>query len=67
MVDQFSSLAVLTIASHGDARERDVWSEVAGELSNYEMFWRELIVMLTNRIVPVLPGKNYRKACTNLP
>jgi hypothetical protein len=53
MVDDFSDLSVLTIAAHGDARERDVWPSVAGTLSNYELFWRELIVLLTNRIVPV--------------
>lgn len=54
MADDFSGLSVLTIAAHGDARERDVWPDVAGTLSNYEVFWRELIVLLTNRIVPVV-------------
>lgn len=53
MTDDFSSLSVLTIAAHGDARERDVWRDVAGALSDYETFWREFIVLLTNRIVPV--------------
>jgi hypothetical protein len=53
MADDFSGLSVLTITKHGDARERDVWHDVAGALSNYETFWRELIVLLTNRIVPV--------------
>ena len=50
MADRFSELSVLTIAAHGDARERDVWGDVACTLSNYETFWRELIVLLTNRI-----------------
>lgn len=53
MTDDFSGLSVLTIAAHGDAKERDVWHDVADALSNYETFWRELIVLLTNRIVPV--------------
>jgi hypothetical protein len=52
MADDFSGLSVLTIGAHGDARERDVWPDVAGTLSNYEAFWRELIVLLTNRIIP---------------
>src|SRR5258708_8977208 len=52
MQDAFAGLIVLNIADHGDARERDVWPEVAGALSNYETFWRALIVLLTNRIVP---------------
>lgn len=52
MADEFSHLAVLTIAEHGDAREREIWPEVAKNLSNYETFWRQVIVLLTNRIVP---------------
>jgi hypothetical protein len=51
MADDYAGLAVLTLASHGDARERDLWPDVASTLSNYEMFWRDLIVLLTNRIV----------------
>jgi hypothetical protein len=38
MVDDFSGLSGLTIAAHGDARERDLWPDVAGPLSNYETF-----------------------------
>lgn len=52
MADDFADLATLTITDHGDARERAVWPEVVGHLSNYEVFWREMIVLLTNRIVP---------------
>lgn len=53
MADRFSGLSVLTIAAHGDAREQDVWGDVASTLSNYETFWREFIVLLTNRITTV--------------
>ncbi len=53
MAGRFSGLLILTIAAHGDARERDVWGDVGSTLSNYETFWRELIVLLTNRVVPV--------------
>jgi hypothetical protein len=52
MADDYADLALLTLAGHGDARERDVWPGVATSLSNYETFWRELIVLLTNRVVP---------------
>jgi hypothetical protein len=53
MANRFAGLSVLTVAAHGDAREQDVWRDVASTLSNYETFWREFIVLLTNRITPV--------------
>ena len=66
--DQFSSLALLTIAGHGDARERDVWPEVAKDLSSYATFWRELIVLLTNRIVPnVADGSEWIRLRPEIP
>jgi hypothetical protein len=48
----FTGLEVLNIQDHGDARERDAWTTVAADLCNYELFWRTLIVLLTNRIEP---------------
>jgi hypothetical protein len=52
MEDTFTALNVLNIRNHGDARERDTWPTVADALSQYEQFWRTLVVLLTNRIVP---------------
>jgi hypothetical protein len=68
MTDDYSGLAVLTLACHGDARERDVWRDVAGTLSDYEMFWREFIVLLTNRIVPgVATGPQWIRLRQSIP
>jgi hypothetical protein len=47
MADPYAGLAVLTLARHGDTRERNVWPDVASSLSNYEIFWRELIVRVS--------------------
>ena len=55
MIDTFTGLDVLNIGDHGDARERDIWPTVATALSQYEPFWRTLIVLLTNRIEPNIP------------
>jgi hypothetical protein len=52
MADDYAGLAALSLLDHGDARERDMWRDVSGSLSNYQTFWRELIVLLTNRVVP---------------
>jgi hypothetical protein len=67
MADDFAGLASLTLAEHGDARERDVWPDVAVTLSNYEVFWRELIVLLTNRIVPGLAGPDWIRLRESIP
>jgi hypothetical protein len=48
----FAGLNHLNIRDHGDARERDLWPTVAVALSQYESFWRALIVLLSNRIEP---------------
>jgi hypothetical protein len=55
MKDSFTELDVLNIHDHGDARERDIWPTVSIALSKYELFWRTLIVLLTNRIAPSIP------------
>jgi hypothetical protein len=68
MADDYAGLAVLTVAYHGDARERDVWPDVASTLSNYEMFWREFIVLLTNRVVPgVAAGPQWIRLRESIP
>jgi hypothetical protein len=53
MADDYDGLAILTLACHGEARERDFWPDVSSRLSNYDVFWRDLIVLLTKRIVSV--------------
>jgi hypothetical protein len=50
MTDRFAELDGFNIRHHGDAREKDLWPTVASALSNYELFWRALIVLLSNRI-----------------
>lgn len=56
MEQEFAALDRLNLRDHGDAREREIWSDVGVYLSNYELFWRALIVLLTNRIVPGIPA-----------
>jgi hypothetical protein len=55
MSDNFAALDGFNLLHHGDDRERDLWPIVATELSNYELFWRALIVLLSNRIEPSNP------------
>jgi hypothetical protein len=55
MNDSFTGLNVLKICIDGDSRERALWPTVAKPLSHYESFWRTLIVLLTNRILPSIP------------
>jgi hypothetical protein len=56
MTDNFAELNRFNLLHYGDARERDLWPTVASALSNYELFWRALIVLLSNRIEPsILP------------
>lgn len=56
MPDPYIALEQLNISDHGDARERHVWPLVSELLSEYEAFWRVLIVLLTNRVRPELNG-----------
>ena len=56
MENEFAGLDRLNIRLHGDAREKDLWATVAIPLSNYELFWRTLIVLLTNRVVAQVPA-----------
>jgi hypothetical protein len=53
MQSDYAALDQLNIRDHGDAHEQSAWHRVAISLSHYESFWRTLIVLLTNRIVPV--------------
>ena len=48
----FTVLDQLCLRDHGDAMERFYWPKVANHLSEYEVFWRKFIVLLTNRVVP---------------
>jgi len=49
----FLSLDELCLLHHGDAIERFYWPKVASSLSEYEVFWKRFIVLLTNRIDPL--------------
>ena len=51
---QFDELSAFQLADHGDRRERRLWALASGELSQYEVFWRTLIVPLTNRVDPTI-------------
>lgn len=51
---QFDELSAFQLADHGDRRERRLWAFASGELSEYEVFWRTLIVPLTNRVDPTI-------------
>ena len=48
----FDQLRNLHLTAHGDALERFYWPKVSAVIPNYEMFWREFIVLLTERIDP---------------
>jgi hypothetical protein len=50
MEDAFEQCESMNLADHGDSREKELWPAVARALSQYEFFWRSLIVLLTNRI-----------------
>jgi hypothetical protein len=54
-MDDFAELDNLTLRSHGDVREQDLWPIVGTALSQYEAFWRALIVLQSNRIEPSIP------------
>jgi hypothetical protein len=51
---QFDELSAFQLADHGDRRERRLWALASRELSEYEVFWRTLIVPLTNRVDPTI-------------
>ena len=69
MSDSFAALDGFNLLHHGDARERDLWPRVATALSNYELFWRALIVLLSNRIEPSIPvgGSGWIQARATIP
>jgi hypothetical protein len=50
----FDELSAFRLMDHGDRRERRLWAFASGELSDYEVFWRTLIVPLTNRVDPTI-------------
>ena len=49
----FTSLEQLRLLDHGDAIERFYWPKVANSLSEYEVFWKRFVVLLTNRVDPL--------------
>lgn len=68
MDQHFVALDNLALENHGDARERQVWPTVSAHLSQYERFWRTLIVLLTNRINPQIPvGPEWVRLRPNIP
>ncbi len=48
----FTNLDQLCLLDHGDAIERFYWPAVSNSLSEYEIFWKKFIVLLTNRVDP---------------
>lgn len=48
----FTNLEQLRLLDHGDAIERFYWPNVASWLSEYEVFWKRFVVLLTNRVDP---------------
>ena len=48
----FTNLDQLRLLDHGDAIERFYWPTVSNSLSEYEIFWKKFIVLLTNRVDP---------------
>src|SRR4051794_14174062 len=68
MQELFASLELLSIREHGDARERAVWPMVSASLAAYELFWRSLVVLLTNRIDHSVPvGPEWIRLRPNIP
>jgi hypothetical protein len=68
MSEKFSGLDAFNIRDHGDNRERDSWNTVAGPLSEYESFWRALVVLLTNRIDPgISAGSEWMRLRPSIP
>jgi len=49
----FTSLEQLRLLDHGDAIERFYWPKVSSSLSEYEIFWKKFVVLLTNRVDPL--------------
>jgi hypothetical protein len=48
----FTNLEQLRLLDHGDAIERFYWPKVSSAISEYEVFWKRFVVLLTNRINP---------------
>ena len=48
----FTNLEQLRLLHHGDAIERFYWPKVSSAISEYEIFWKRFVVLLTNRINP---------------
>ena len=46
----FRNLDQLSLLVHGDAIERFYWPKVSSSLSEYEVFWKRFVVLLTNRV-----------------
>jgi hypothetical protein len=48
----FTNLEQLRLLDHGDAIERFYWPKVSHAISEYEVFWKRFVVLLTNRVSP---------------
>lgn len=49
----FTNLEELRLLDHGDAIERFYWPQVSHAISEYEVFWKRFVVLLTNRVNPL--------------
>ena len=49
----FTNLEQLRLLDHGDGIERFYWSKVSSAISEYEVFWKRFVVLLTNRVNPL--------------
>jgi hypothetical protein len=49
----FANLDQLCLLDHGDAIERFYWPKVSSAISEYEVFWKSFVVLLTNRVNPL--------------
>jgi hypothetical protein len=62
----FLNLRKFDLQNSGDARERSYWPQVCSLIPGYETFWREFVILLTERIDPNAPAGSVRLR-TNLP
>lgn len=46
----FANLEQLRLLDHGDAIERYYWPNVSCAISEYEVFWKRFVALLTNRV-----------------
>jgi hypothetical protein len=62
----FLNLCKFHLQDSGDARERFHWPQVCSLIPGYETFWREFVILLTDRVNPNAPAGSIRLR-TNVP